>query len=89
MSAKKTFRFKRLDIGNQRPVKLLEYIKVIEKCVGKESIKEFLPQQAGDVIATHADISESTSDIGYEPTTILEEGMSVFVSWYKSYYKIV
>ncbi|MBT7951595.1 MAG: NAD-dependent epimerase [Gammaproteobacteria bacterium] len=77
------------NIGNQRPVKLLEYIKVIEKCVGKESIKEFLPQQAGDVIATHADISESTSDLGYGPTTILEKGMSAFVSWYKSYYKIV
>jgi UDP-glucuronate 4-epimerase len=76
------------NIGNQNPVKLLDYIKVIEKCVGKESIKEFLPQQAGDVIATHADVSESTSSLGYEPKTTLEEGMSRFVSWYKSYYKI-
>ena len=77
------------NIGNQRPIKLLDYIKVIEQCVGKESMKEFLPQQAGDVIATHADISESTSNLAYEPTTLLEDGMLAFVSWYKSYYKIV
>jgi UDP-glucuronate 4-epimerase len=76
------------NIGNQRPVKLLDYIEVIEKCVGKASIKEFLPQQAGDVIATHADVSELVADLGYEPKTTLEEGMTEFVSWYKSYYKV-
>jgi UDP-glucuronate 4-epimerase len=77
------------NLGNENPVKLLDYIKIIEKCVGKESIKQYLPKQPGDVIATHADVSESTSDLGYEPCTTLEEGMSKFVSWYKSYYKII
>jgi UDP-glucuronate 4-epimerase len=76
------------NIGNQTPVKLLDYIEVIEKCVGKKSIKEFLPQQAGDVVATHADVSELASNLAYEPKTTLEEGMSKFVSWYKSYYKV-
>lgn len=77
------------NIGNEKPIKLLDYIKIIEKCVGKEAVKKYLPKQPGDVIATHADVSESTSDLGYEPCTTLIEGMSKFVSWYKSYYKII
>ena len=76
------------NIGNQTPVKLLDYIAVIEKCVGKEAIKEYLPRQPGDVIGTHADVSELVSDMGYEPKTELETGMAEFVAWYKSYYKV-
>jgi len=80
--------YKIYNIGNQKPIKLLDYIEIIENCIGKKSIKEFLPQQAGDIIATCADITELKIESGYEPKTVLEDGILEFVSWYKSYYKV-
>jgi UDP-glucuronate 4-epimerase len=80
--------YKVYNIGNENPVKLMDYIAVIEKCIGKESVKEFLSRQAGDALGTHADVRETSSDLGYKPKTTLHEGMSKFVSWYKSYYKL-
>ena len=76
------------NIGNENPIKLMDYIEVIEECVGKVSVKEFLSRQAGDAIGTHADVSALSSELGYKPKTALHEGMSKFVLWYKSYYKV-
>lgn len=76
------------NIGNENPVKLMDYIAVIEDCVGKKAVKEFVGKQAGDVDTTHADVSESKQDLGYRPATSLRDGMQEFVNWYKAYYKI-
>ena len=51
--------------------------------MGQEATKEFLPMQAGDVYTTYADISRINSDYGFEPTISLEEGIGMFVKWFK------
>ncbi|MGQ9813498.1 MAG: NAD-dependent epimerase [Dissulfurimicrobium sp.] len=76
------------NIGNNKPVELLHFIEVIEKCLGKKAKKNFLPIQPGDVSVTYADISELERDIGFKPQTSLEEGIPRFIDWYKKYYKI-
>jgi len=74
------------NIGNQHPVNLMDYIEAIEACLGKKAEKEFLPMQAGDVEATHADISELQQAVGFAPRTTVEEGVRRFVEWYRGYY---
>ena len=78
--------YKIYNIGNNEPVKLLDFIKEIEKCSGKEAEKEFLPMQPGDVEKTWADITELKEDFGYNPKTKIPEGIKRFVNWYKDYY---
>jgi len=73
------------NIGNNRPVKLLDFIALLEKIIGKKAKKKFLPMQPGDVIETYADISELEKAIGYKPKTTIEEGLKEFVGWYKAY----
>ncbi len=73
------------NIGNNQPVKLLEFISTLEKLLGKEANKKFLPMQPGDVYSTYADISKLNNLIGYKPTTSIEEGLAKFVKWYKEY----
>ncbi len=75
------------NIGNNRPVQLLEFISVIEDCLQIKAIKEFLPMQPGDVRATCADIQEGVRDFGYNPKMPLREGISSFVAWYRQYYE--
>ncbi|MDD5579539.1 MAG: NAD-dependent epimerase [Methylobacter sp.] len=77
------------NIGNNNPVNLLEFIETLEKCLGKEAIKNFLPLQAGDVPDTYADVSDLVNDLGYKPATLLENGIKNFVEWYKDFYGIV
>ncbi|WP_020160621.1 MULTISPECIES: NAD-dependent epimerase [Methylobacter] len=76
------------NIGNNNPVHLLTFIEILEKCLGKEAIKNLLPLQPGDVPDTYADVSDLVNDLGYKPTTLLETGISNFVEWYRSFYKI-
>lgn len=76
------------NIGNSRPVKLLDFITAIEKCTGKTPEKIYLPMQAGDVEQTWADVSALQHDYGYEPKTNIEEGIYEFVKWYKQYYNV-
>ena len=76
------------NIGNSRPVKLLDFIEAIEDALGKRAVKNFLPMQPGDVPATWADVSDLAADFGYQPSTPVEEGIRRFVAWYKKYYKI-
>ena len=79
--------YKIYNIGNNHPVQIMEFIKILEKHIGKEAEKIYLPMQAGDVYETYADITELTQDTGFAPKTSLEEGMDKFVGWYLDYYK--
>ncbi len=80
--------YKVYNIGNNNPVKLLDFIKAIEKALGKEAKKEFLPLQPGDVPKTYADIDDLVQDVGFSPSTPIEAGIARFIHWYKEYYKI-
>lgn len=79
--------YKIYNIGNNQPEKLMDYIAVLEKCLGREAKKEFLPMQPGDVYETYADVSELMKDYGFKPSTTIEEGLSRFAEWFLEYYK--
>jgi UDP-glucuronate 4-epimerase len=74
------------NIGNNKPVQLLEFISVIEECLQVKARKEFLPMQPGDVPMTCADIQDIARDFGFHPATPLRQGISSFVAWYRQYY---
>ncbi len=74
------------NIGNNRPVPLMDYIACLERALGREGKKNFLPLQPGDVPATHADVSALANDIGYQPRTPIEDGIAKFVDWYLAHY---
>jgi len=78
--------YKVYNIGNNRPIKLLDFIRTLEQLIGKEAKIEFAPMQPGDVKETYADISDLQTDVGFYPTTTIEEGLAHFVDWYKNYY---
>lgn len=73
------------NIGNHSPVDLMVFIETIEKALGMKAQKNFLPMQAGDVLATYADVEALRQDVGFEPKTPLEEGIAHWATWYKSY----
>jgi UDP-glucuronate 4-epimerase len=74
------------NIGNQEPVELMRYIEVLEDCLGRKAEKVMLPLQPGDVPDTWADVADLVSDVGYRPSTPVEEGVERFVEWYLAYY---
>jgi len=74
------------NIGNSKPVQLMDYINALEKALGKKAIINFLPLQAGDVPDTHASINNLKDRFNYKPTTSVIEGVEKFVKWYKNYY---
>ncbi|XAI95066.1 hypothetical protein [Planktothrix phage Pag-JY44] len=76
------------NIGNNNPVELMHLIHTLEKALGKEAIKEFLPMQDGDVPATYADVDDLIRDAGFKPETSIEDGVGRFVAWFKDYYKV-
>jgi UDP-glucuronate 4-epimerase len=76
------------NIGNHSPVALLEFIATIEKALGKEAKKTFLPLQPGDVRMTYADVADLGADVDFAPDTPLEEGVRRFVDWYRAYYAV-
>jgi len=67
---------------------LKEFISTLEKLLNKEAVKIYMEMQPGDVLKTYADISDLESDIAFRPVTSIEEGLTKFVAWYKSYYKV-
>jgi UDP-glucuronate 4-epimerase len=77
------------NIGNGRPVPLLDYIAVLERCLGRKAELRMLPMQPGDVVSTMADVRELENATGYRPTTTVEVGISRFVEWYREFYGIV
>ncbi|MBR1190570.1 NAD-dependent epimerase [Bradyrhizobium sp. AUGA SZCCT0160] len=76
------------NIGNNRPEDLMHVVSVLEKALGKSAKRELLPMQPGDVPATYADIEDLASDIGFRPSTTIEEGVGRFVKWYRDYHGI-
>jgi len=86
--AKSSAPYRIYNIGNHKSVKLMYFIEVLEKELGKEARKNFLDIQPGDVPATYADIDDLKSDVGFWPDTSIEEGIHAFVDWYKMYYSL-
>ncbi|MEE9547470.1 MAG: NAD-dependent epimerase [Hyphomicrobium sp.] len=74
------------NIGNNNPVELMQFIACIEKAVGREAKKNFLPIQPGDVPKTYANVDALAHDVGFKPSTPIEVGIHRFVEWYRSYY---
>lgn len=74
------------NIGNNAPVPLMDMIGALERCLGQEAEKEFLPMQAGDVPATWADVDPLIERVDFKPATTIDEGISRFVAWYRDYY---
>lgn len=83
----KGVRYKLYNIGNNKPVKLMDFVETLERCLGREGKKEFLPMQPGDVYQTYADISDLMRDYDFKPDTSIEEGLQKFVDWYRGYYQ--
>ncbi len=79
--------YKLYNIGNNNPVELMHFIEVLETCIGKKAEKNLLSIQAGDVPATYADVDDLIQDVGFKPSTSIEEGIRKFVEWYRDYYK--
>jgi UDP-glucuronate 4-epimerase len=75
------------NIGNSSPIKLMRYIETLENFLGKKAKYNFMPMQAGDVLATYANTNSLENHINYKPNTSIEEGISKFVFWYKDYFK--
>ncbi|MBK03909.1 MAG: capsular biosynthesis protein CpsI [Deltaproteobacteria bacterium] len=73
------------NIGNNKPVELMYMIETLEKAIGREAEKNFMPMQPGDVPATYADINALSEKVGFRPDTSIEEGIQRFVDWYKEY----
>jgi UDP-glucuronate 4-epimerase len=80
--------YKLYNIGNNKPEKLMNFIQTLEKCLGKEAIKEFYPMQPGDVYQTYADVTDLMNDFDFKPDTPISVGLAKFVEWYREYYKI-
>jgi len=79
--------YKVYNIGNHSPVELTRFIEVLEGLLGRKAEKRFLPMQAGDVVATYADVADLARDVGFEPATPIEVGLERFVRWYRGYYQ--
>jgi UDP-glucuronate 4-epimerase len=73
------------NIGNNNPEELMHVVSLLEKEFGRTAIKEMLPMQPGDVPATYADVEDLFREIGYSPSTTIEDGIARFAKWYRDY----
>ncbi len=80
--------YKIYNIGNNNPVKLMDFIEAIEKKLGVTIKKNMMPIQAGDVPATYADVTDLVEDLDYKPDTPIQEGINRFVDWYLDFFKV-
>jgi UDP-glucuronate 4-epimerase len=76
------------NIGNNQSVELGRFIEVLEKAIGKEAKKNFLPLQPGDVLETYANIDDLAKDVDFKPQVPIEVGIPKFVAWYRDYYGV-
>lgn len=79
--------YKVYNIGNNAPVKLMDFITAIENKLGKTIEKNMMPLQAGDVPSTYADVNDLVEDLGYKPATPIQEGIDNFVDWYLDFFE--
>ena len=77
-----------VNIGNSDKVKLLDFIEAIEDATGRKAIRNYMPMQTGDVVATYADATLLKNLTGYAPQTNFREGVANFVDWYRDYYQL-
>jgi UDP-glucuronate 4-epimerase len=75
------------NIGNNQPIKLMDYIAALENALGEKAERELLPLQAGDVPDTYANVEDLVEQFHYKPSTSVEDGINRFVSWYRDYFK--
>ena len=80
--------FRLVNIGLGEPVRLMDFIAEIERCLGRRAIPNFLPMQPGDVPATFANNQLLKALTGFEPQTRVAEGVAAFVTWFRDYYKV-
>ena len=73
------------NIGNNQPVKLMDFIEAIENACDRKAVKNYMPMQAGDVFATYADVDDLMKTVDFKPVTPLQETMNRFVEWYKNW----
>lgn len=76
------------NIGNNRPTELMAFVSELEKALGTKAEYNMLPLQPGDVLETYADIDDLTRDVGFRPSTTIEQGLPKFVDWYRDYHKL-
>lgn len=76
------------NIGNTRSEKLMDFVGLVEQCLGRKAEYQFAPMQAGDVKETYADISAIQRDCGFAPTTPISEGVPKFIAWFKQYHGV-
>ena len=81
-------RYKVYNIGNNKPVKLMDFIETLEKALGKKALKEYYAMQPGDVYQTYGDVDELIEDFDYRPSTEISEGLERFAQWYREWRKI-
>ena len=80
--------YKIYNIGNNDPVKLMDFIEAIECALGKKIQKNMMPLQAGDVPATFANIDDLVKNLDYKPSTPVQKGIDNFVAWYREFFKV-
>jgi UDP-glucuronate 4-epimerase len=80
--------YKLYNIGNNQPVELMHFVQALEKCLGRQAQKNLLPMQPGDVPETYADVDDLMRDVGFKPSTSIEDGIARFVEWYRWYHKV-
>ena len=78
--------YKLYNIGNGKPVQLLDFIESLEKVLGTIAVKNMLPMQAGDVHQTFANTTSLAHDYNYKPQITVDKGIKEFVLWYKTFY---
>jgi UDP-glucuronate 4-epimerase len=78
--------FRLYNLGNNKGERLMDFIALIEKTLGRKAEVELLPMQPGDVKETYADISSSQRDLGFHPAVTIDEGVPRFIEWYREYY---
>ncbi len=81
-------RFRVYNVGNEQPVQLLHFIETLEKALGHEAVKDFLPMQPGDIEVTRANVSVLRAAIGFTPSTPIEVGIPRWVDWYRTYHRL-
>ena len=77
--------FNVFNLGNNKPIELIDFITTIENITGKKALVNYQDMQKGDVKETYADISKLKDLVGYSPKTNIYEGMEAFIEWYKGY----
>jgi UDP-glucuronate 4-epimerase len=87
VAAKPAAGYRLFNIGSSAPVELMDFVSELESALGKQARKKFLPMQAGDVVATYADVEQLESFTGYRPSTPLRAGVASFARWYLEYFQ--